>query len=159
MKAKIISVKHYYAKTEDGEVFDVNIDLNDGLIKRVIDTGNFIEGEVIINEEQDRYDDGTYAKSYTETKVFIPHIKISLNEEQTKKSERVIPNVPKEERYNEDRIIIDGKNGNKNFKTKGFWKKPDVFKEGKITLSDVDPNKVKLMNEGTKPKHIKLKKD
>ena len=27
MKAKIISVKHYYAKTEDGEVFDVNIDL------------------------------------------------------------------------------------------------------------------------------------
>jgi hypothetical protein len=100
MKAKIVSVKHYFAETENGELY--NIDINNGLIKKVIDTDNFIEGEVIIKEEQCKYTDGTYARSYTETKTFVPYItetKITIDGKvHSNEKIRTIPNVPKEER-------------------------------------------------------------
>ena len=131
MKAKIVSVKHYYAETENGETYD--IDINNDILKQIIDKEQFIEGDIIVNEKQDQYIDSTYARSYTVTKTFVPHIKITNGDflrEIKITTEKTIPSVSKKERYNEN----------------------------KITLPKVDPNKVKLTNERTEPKYIKLKK-
>lgn len=152
MKAKIVSVKHYYAQTEDGEIYDVNI--NNEILNRIIDKEEFIEGDIIVKEEQCRYTDGTYARSYTETETFVPHIKITEGEflqktkittrevstEQIKKvgseihkKHRVIPHVPKEERSQ----LHIGYGSNK-----------------KIELPKVDSNKSRYTKDETK-----LKKD
>ena len=77
MKAKIIEKKYYVAKLKDGR--EISVDESNPLIKKAIESGEFIEGNIIKEEVQIKYTDGTYSRSYSIVEEFIPFEKEIVN--------------------------------------------------------------------------------
>jgi hypothetical protein len=70
MKVKIIKKEYYVAKTEDGKEYSV--DIKDEKILNSYINDRYIDGDIIEDEIQDKFNDGTFARSYTIIQKFIP---------------------------------------------------------------------------------------
>lgn len=90
MKAKIVSKTYYVAQTEDGNEYVV--DIKNPLIKNAYNNGFEIEGIITQEEEQVRFKDGSYDRSYTIIEKFIPIKENQINF--NTKEEKEIVNIP-----------------------------------------------------------------
>ena len=70
MKAKILKKEYYVARTTDGKEYPV--DINNSIINEAFIDHEVIDGDIITDEVQDRYDDGSFSRSYTVIEKFVP---------------------------------------------------------------------------------------
>lgn len=69
MLAKIIK-RSYYIALIDGKEYPLYID--NEIATEFCETNQTIDGDIIVEEEQDKYDDGSFARSYTIIEKFVP---------------------------------------------------------------------------------------
>lgn len=66
MKAKIVRKEYYVAVDTNGKEYLV--DIEDGIFI----LNEYIEGDIVVDEVQDKYDDGTPSRSYHIIEKFVP---------------------------------------------------------------------------------------